>query len=47
MHVILNLRVGIDDPKGRKVSVPELKITNPGMGLDFLKEILYLNHNQS
>jgi len=45
MHVILDLRVGINDPKGGKLSIPELKIANLRVGLDFLKEILYLNHS--
>jgi len=37
--------IGTDDPKGGKFGVPEFKVTNPRVRLDFLKEILYLNHS--
>jgi hypothetical protein len=39
MHVVLDLGIGVDDPKSRKLSLPQLEIANLRVGVDFLKEI--------
>jgi hypothetical protein len=45
VHIVLDLWLGVDNPKSRKLSLPKFEISNAGVIIDFLKEILDPYHN--
>jgi hypothetical protein len=45
VHVILDLRLGVDNPKRRMLGAPQLKVANALMAIDLFKEIFDIDHD--